>query len=250
MKNITGILIIGLAVVWLAACTLESGSRSEPKAQNTAEMPIAEPVVPAPNAQPAHPAVQLAENVEVDGPWMFAMETTPELLELTLHGTSQQRLAGRLADQEGRREIVYYGKNRRAPQVLFPKDWLLPAVGAVNRGGEMLVCVNRLVGAPSALTKGNVPDPSNGIDLACRWFSSRGWSREYLVPREGAALWLTDVVAQKDGSFRIVYAEDNSGLLVDDAAQDEGVYRLSFHRGRLGEPEMASRFPQPTKEGK
>ncbi len=249
MKTISMTLTIGLAVFWLSACSEESGHQSEPALQKAVEMPVVQPVMKVPAAQPEHPAVQVAENVEVEGAWLFAMETKPELLELTLHGTSQQRLAGRLADQEGRREIVYYGKGRRAPQVIFPKDWLLPAVGAVNRKGERLVCVNRLVGAPSALTKGNVPDPSNGIDLACRWYSPRGWSREYLLPRQAAALWLTDVVAKQDGSFRIVYAEDASGLLVDDATQGEGVYRVTFNRGRLGEPELASRFAQPNKEG-
>ncbi len=140
---------------------------------------------------------------------------------------------------------VMYRKNREAPQVVFRKDWLLPAVGAVNRLGDLLVCVNRLVGAPSRLTKGDVPDPANGVDLVCRWRSTRGWAREVRIPRDGAALWLNDVVAQQDGSFRITYGVDGSGLLVDDPTEGEGLYRMRFDNGRLGEPELARRFVRP-----
>ncbi len=196
-------------------------------------------------AQPQAPVLPVPENVQVDGTYLFSMETEPEIVELTLHGTVKDRLAGRLADDEGRRKIVYYGPDYRAPQTLFAADWLLPAVGAVNKAGEMLVCVNRLVGAPSVLTKGNVPDPANGVDLVCRWRSGRGWSREFKAPRRSAALWLTDVLAMRDGTFRIVYAEDATGLMVDDASRDEGIFRLIFDRGRFGEPERARRFPQP-----
>jgi hypothetical protein len=49
----------------------------------------------------------------------------------------------------------------------------------------------------------------------------------------------------RDGTFRIVYAEDATGLMVDDASRDEGIFRLIFDRGRFGEPERARRFPQP-----
>ncbi len=246
MKTLIRTLVLGLLLTGLAAC---------------ADAPVETPPVPAPEAAPAEQPVEappalapaepvdlsrlLPENVEVDGPWLFAMETTPEVLPLTLHGSSQQRLAGRLADRDGRREIVHYGKNREAPQVVFRKDWLLPAVGAVNRLGDLLVCVNRLVGAPSRLTKGDVPDPANGVDLVCRWRSTRGWAREVRIPRDGAALWLNDVVAQQDGSFRITYGVDGSGLLVDDPTEGEGLYRMRFDNGRLGEPELARRFVRP-----
>jgi hypothetical protein len=240
-------LTIGLLFSGLAACAdvpVETPNAPE------AEVPVAAEPVEAPPAAPT--AVEpvdlsrlLPENVEVDGPWLFAMETTPELLALTLHGSSQERLVGRLADRDGRREIVHYGKNRQAPKVIFRKGWLLPAVGAVNRLGDLLVCVNRLVGATSRLTKGDMPDPANGVDLVCRWRSTRGWTREVRVPREGAALWLSDVVAQKDGSFRITYGVDGTGLLLDDPAEGEGTYRMRFENGRFGEPELARRFVRP-----
>lgn len=242
MKMTMRILVIGVLSLMLVACAEEpettSGQEPLPTTVVEAATQIPLPAV----VQVSAPARALPENVQVEGDWLFAMETTPEVLELPMHGTNQERLAGRLADHEGRREIAYYGANRQAPKVLFRPDWLLPAVGAVNRVGEALVCVNRLIGAPTELTKGNVPDPANGVDLVCRWRSSRGWSREYLVPRSGAALWLTDVVAKRDGTFRITYAEDGTGQLVDDATRDEGVYRLEFDKGRLGDPELASRF--------
>ncbi|MFH1529447.1 MAG: hypothetical protein ABIK09_01800 [Pseudomonadota bacterium] len=245
MKNTIRTLMIGLSLLSLAACVdaVDAPAGTEPEAP-AAVAP--EPAVAPEVALAAEPLQSLDDNTQVEGPWLFAMETTPELLELTLHGTSQERLAGRLADPDGRREIVFYGGQRAAPLVLFRADWLLPAVGAANRAGEMLVCVNRLVGAPSALTRGPVPDPAGGVDLACRWRATRGWTRELRVPRrDTAALWLNDVVAQKDGSFRVTFSKDSTGLLVDDPTRDEGVYRVRFDSGRFGEPELASRFAQP-----
>ena len=245
MKTTMRWMTVGLLFSFLMGCA-DTPEAPAPEAP-VPEAAVAEPpaAVTPPAAEPVDLSRLLPENVEVDGSWLFAMETTPELLPLTLHGSSQERLAGRLADREGRREIVHYGKDRQAPQVIFRKDWLLPAVGAVNRLGDMLVCVNRLVGAPSRLTRGDMPDPANGVDLVCRWRSTRGWAREVTIPRDGAALWLTDVVATRDGTFRITYGKDGTGLLVDDPAEGEGIYRLRFDNGRLGEPELASRFVKP-----
>lgn len=248
MKTTNRMTTVGLLLSLVMACAetpeAPAPEAPAPEAPAVVEVPAAPAVTPA-AVEPVDLSRLLPENVEVDGPWLFAMETTPELLALTLHGSSQERLAGRLADREGRREILHYGKDRQAPQVIFRKDWLLPAVGAVNRLGDMLVCVNRLVGAPSRLTRGDVPDPANGVDLVCRWRSTRGWAREVTIPRDGAALWLTDVVATKDGAFRITYGKDGSGLLVDDPADGEGIYRLRFDNGRFGEPELARRFVKP-----
>ena len=248
MRMTMKILISGLLFTMLAACASEVGEAPQQiPATTVAEAAAKQPLPAALQAQA--PGRPMADNVQLEGDFLFSMETKPELLELPFHGTAQERLAGRLADQEGRREIVHYGANARAPQVLFKADWLLPAVGAASSNGDALVCVNRLVGAPTELTKGNVPDPANGVDLACRWRSGRGWSREYLIPRSGAALWLTDVVALRGVSFRVTYAQDGTGQLVDDAARDEGVYRVQFDRGRLGTPELGSRFQRPQEKG-
>jgi hypothetical protein len=245
MTKIIEILILGCFLSMLVSCVEEHEiAPTEESLPSTVANEAAQHKLPA-AVQVSAPAKPLPDNVQLEGDWLFAMETTPKLLELPFHGTSLERLAGRLSDEEGRREIVYYGADSRAPQVLFKSDWLLPAVGAVNSAGEALVCVNRLVGAPTELTKGNVPDPANGIDLACRWRTGRGWSREYLIPRKGAALWLTDVVAVRGGTFRVTYGEDGTGQLVDDARVDEGIYRIQFDRGRLGKPELASRFERP-----
>jgi hypothetical protein len=166
--NTTMRMILGLSLCWLAACAdvPEASPEAGQEAQPSMLVDPAAVGLPA-AAQPQAPVLPVPENVQVDGTYLFSMETEPEIVELTLHGTVKDRLAGRLADDEGRRKIVYYGPDYRAPQTLFAADWLLPAVGAVNKAGEMLVCVNRLVGAPSVLTKGNVPDPANGVDLVC-----------------------------------------------------------------------------------
>lgn len=248
MKMNKKIMTIGCLFSLLVACANEVAEAPQQVPSTTVSGAAASQPLPA-AAQVKAPAKPLADNVQLEGDYLFSMETTPELLELPFHGTARERLAGRLADPEGRREIVHYGANARAPMTLFEADWLLPAVGAVSSNGDALVCVNRLVGEATTLTKGNVPDPANGVDLACRWRSGRGWSREYLVPRTGAALWLTDVVALRGGTFRVTYAVDGTGQLVDDAARDEGVYRIEFDHGRLGTPELASRFQRPQKEG-
>ena len=250
MKTLTSLLTIGLMFSLAVACADLGDPGPIPEQTKEAPEPVAiDPAlavaVPAAPVNSVDLSKHLPENVKVDGPWLFAMETTPKMLELKLRGSSRARLAGRLASHDGRREIVFYGAKRQAPKVIFGADWLLPAVGAKNSAGEILVCVNRLVGETSELTKGDMPDPANGVDLVCRWRASRGWAREIVVPRRGAALWLSDVVARRDGSFRITYGRDQTGILVDDPAQDEGVYRVRFDRGRLGEPELASRFVRP-----
>lgn len=246
MSAYTRNFIIGLSLATLLSACADMDELQDPAAP---EQPA--PTVVEPAAEPLlDPALMrtLDETTEIEGPWLFAFETEPEIVGLTLHGTDQARLAGRVADRDGRREIVYYGAEREAPKTIFDADWLLPAVGAASSTGEMLVCVNRLVGEPSDLTKGDMPDPAGGVDLVCRWSGPRGWTRELVVPRrQAAALWLSDVVALRDGSFRITYSKDMTGLLVDDptGTEGDGVYRLGFDRGRFGEPEMAHRFRAP-----
>jgi hypothetical protein len=247
MKNVHKNLMICLSLLVAAACA-EVGDTAQEEPAKASPAAVVEPAqLGVPQQQTPQPAVSLPQNVVVEGDWLFAMELTPENLDLTLHGTSLDRLSGKLADDEGRRTILYYGPDFRTPQTVFKADWYLPAVGARNSQGEMLVCVNRLVGAPSALTKGSMPDPSNGVDLVCRWHSARGWSREVRVPRTGAALWLSDVVALREGKFRIVYSDDGTGLMVDDPDEDrvDGTYRVEFDRGRLGQAELASRARRP-----
>ena len=202
------------------------------------------PAQPTTSQQPSIP--QLPDNVLPAEESLFAVDTDQQVFELELHGTRDLSLLGELADQEGRRRIVLNDPTKREPEVVFTADWLLPAVGAANRDGEILVCVNRLVGEPTSLTEGKLPDPSQGVDLLCRMRTQAGWQVEVPLPRHAAGHWLHDVTALSDGRFRVAYSGDSTGFVVDDPQAGDGMYRVAFQEGHFGTPELARKFRKPT----
>lgn len=194
----------------------------------------------------AHSGVErLPENLQLREENLFALDTSQEEFELTLHGTRAYRLVGRLADQEGRRSIVLESRRGSSEETVFAADWLLPAVGATNGDGAMLVCVNRLVGQASELTEGNMPDPTGGVELACKFRKSGQWAEEVVLGKGGVGQWIHDVTATADGGFRVSYNDDKTGLLVDDPTEGDGMYRVPFKDGRFHTPEMALKSVPP-----
>ena len=201
-------------------------------------------VVPAPSAAPEGVA-KLPANLQLREENLFALDTLQEEFQLTLHGTRSFRLVGRLADEEGRRTIVLEDHRGGGEEVVFTADWLLPAVGATNAAGNMLVCVNRLVGESSDLTEGAMPDPTEGVDLVCRARNAGKWENEVVLGKGGAGQWIHDVTATADGGFRVSYNDDKTGLLVDDPSEGDGMYRVPFNDGRFQTPEMAAKSMPP-----
>lgn len=223
------------------------GAAGQQQAENNPEGN--EPAVMPDPTQPQIPygePQQLPGNVHPDEDSLYAVDTTQAEFELTLHGTRNFRLVGRLASPDGKRQIVLLAQGGRTSEVVFDTGWLLPAAGAVNAQGEMLICVNRLVGEPSELTEGNLPDPSHGVDLVCRKRTASGWQKEVPLPRHVTGHWLHDVTAMNDDSFRVSYSGDATGFMVDDPKDGDGMYRVPFREGRFLKPELAAKFRKPT----
>lgn len=218
-----------------AAATTEPGQNPAPEGVDPAALQaIPEPV------KPAH--LPMPESLELLDDHLFAMDTADEIYPLVFHGSRNYALEGHLTDAEGRREIILRNvREGTIEELVFPSGWLLPAVGAMNERGDILVCVNRLVGSPTTLTKGTMPDPMQGIDLVCRWRSKRGWSNEIKLLRKSAGQWLYDITARRSGSFWVSFSNDKSGLLVDDPEHGDGMYRVQFSRGRFEIPTVARR---------
>lgn len=263
MKTTTFIrftLAISVALFLQIACDDGGGElSSEPAVEGyQPESPASPAVSDSPSAAASASAAAAAptpvgepravtETLAITGEHLFSVDTSTPEFPLVLHGTEGHRLVGRLADEDGRRSIVLVNSRTGAEEVVFEADWLLPAVGAVNGKGTMVVCVNRLAGSPSELTGGQMPDPSQGVDLQCKTYLRKAsrWSKERILFRARKALWLYDVTANRRGGFTVAYAADSSGLLVDDPAAGDGMYRVEFKHGRFGAAVLADKFHVP-----
>ena len=86
--------------------------------------------------------------------------------------------------------------------------------------------VNRLVGEHTNLSKGAMPDPSQGVALRCRFFDGETWGGEISFAPEMRAAWLQNVTLEK-GQFRVTsYIDD--GTLIGTPKQGDGTYIASF----------------------
>jgi len=222
---------------------LEEAAKAPAAVTEKAEMTPVKAVAAVPD-EALKGVEKLPENLQLREENLFALDTTTEEFELTLHGTRRFRLIGRLADEDGRR-LILLRNSRGGEETVFAADWLLPAVGATNAAGDMLVCVNRLEGESSDLTEGKMPDPTEGVQLACRAKTSGSWGEEVVLGKGGAGQWIHDVTATADGSFRVSYNDDKTGLLVDDPEEGEGIFRVPFKDGRFHTPEMALKAVPP-----
>ena len=196
--------------------------------------------LPAPSVE----AAPLPENLEIDEEGFFSLDTVTQEFPLTLAGSDTMSLVGRLASPEGKREIVLVLRGGEE-EVVFSADWLLPAAGAVSGSGDLLVCVNRLTGKPTALTEGKMPDPRQGVELACRMRTADGWQREVLLPRGDGAHWLIKLTARRDHSFWVAFSRDKSGLMVSDPEPGDGIYRVAFKDGAFGASKLVRSWPLP-----
>jgi len=209
----------------------------ESPVEQASSLPLA-PAEPVKNV--SGPA--LPDNLELDRTEEFFSldRTTPEV-ELPVIGDNSHRLFGRLRSEDGKREIVWAG--REEERVLFETGWWLPGVAAVNDSGEVLVCANRPVGPSTRLTAGNMPDPRFGVDLVCRWRKGAQWAPPVTLPRGQGAVWLVNLTPRRGGRFWIIYSTDRSGLLLSDPEPGDAIWRAEFSQGRFGRPEKAYEFP-------
>ena len=191
------------------------------------------------------PGPPLPENVELDGDTFFGLDNETPEMPATLTGMVGASLTGRLSSPEGEREIIL--NFRGDEEVVFTGGWNLPPVGAFGEEGDALVCMNRLVGEPTRLTEGNVPDPRLGVDLVCRHRVNGVWRKEVKLARDGAAAWLINVLPRRGGSYWVVCSTDHYGMMFSDPEPGDGIYRVAFADGKLNSPQLAREFKPPPK---
>ncbi len=182
-----------------------------------------------------------ADNVDDDddddeGGALFEMDTSTAVFDLAFAGDASAQLQGVLADDKGRREILFRTSADAAAEVVFSADWHLPAAGAMSEDGSTLVCVNTLAGVPSAAD--TFPDPRQGVVLSCRSREQGTWAQEIPVSSNTGAWWLMALDVVEDGVFTLTYSFDQAGTLIGDNHEDDAVYRVIFSGGEMGVPEM------------
>ena len=183
------------------------------------------------------------ETLTYDLPLVVASSGSPTQL-----GELVASLEGRLTDADGRREIVFRESPGAAEEVVFPSGWTLPAVGSVGPSGDVMVCANQLTGAPSAATVGPMPDPGGGADLRCRVREDGVWNDPIPIGDGTGAAWLTSVEPTNAG-FDVTWGRDQSGRMMGDPADGDGLYRTSVGPGGVVdapiELETFSTIPDP-----
>lgn len=174
--------------------------------------------------------------VTTEGSHLFSLNTETQEFELPVRGARNLKLVGILSSADGQRRVVLREAGKDVE--VFPAGWLLPGVGAMSDGGTVVVCVNRLVGAATVLTRGAMPDPGAGLALMCRLRKDGMWlDGAVLTPDEGA-FWLKDVMPRSGGRFWVVYMQDRSGRLVTLPEPGDGAHRVSFDDSGFGVPKM------------
>lgn len=178
---------------------------------------------------PLDPAIALADP---DAP-LYALDTETPRVELPLTNAGGS-LVGELADG-GRRRILYAPEGGAAEEV-FPAEYNLPGAGLAV-AGRLFVCANRLVGAPSELTEGAMPDPRGGVELWCRERGSSGWAEPARLPLDGGAPWLAEL-RPGAGSVVVRYVRDQASTLVGQPRAGDGLFAVTFDGSGYGSPTL------------
>lgn len=204
---------------------------SEPEAGHSTLPPTV-----APEAAPVKPGLELPQGMAYEPGTDYHMEVEQAETALPVAGSAQHQLLGRLASPDGKRVLVMRFPDGGEEEVA-PAGWYALGAAAVRYGGEIAACFNELVGAPSSLTRGEVPDPRNGVDLVCRVRGADGWGVAMRPKRTEGALWLANLVGHA-GGFNVVMFKDLRGTLIGDVLPGEGKFGVLLTADGMGEPEF------------
>lgn len=181
---------------------------------------------------PLDPSIELADP---NAP-LYALDTDTPRMELPLADTPGT-LAGELADA-GRRRILYTPPGG-ADEEVFGAEFNLPAVG-LSAAGRLFVCANRLVGRPSELTEGAMPDPRDGLELWCRARTGGDWSQPARLSL-AAAPWLVEL-QPASGAVIVRYVHDAEGSLVGRPRAGDGLFAVRYDGERFGTPTLVTDY--------
>lgn len=156
---------------------------------------------------PAAEAPEIPEGVTLEGPGpVFKVDRATATFEIPV-ADSTSVLQGVLADDKGRRELRWVDPATGEHEVLAEAGWNLPPA-AKPAHDSVMACFNSLPGEPSALSDGDLPDPTQGVHLQCRRRTADGWSNPVRVGAHFKAAWLQEVLATDAGWDVRFYADD------------------------------------------
>jgi hypothetical protein len=165
---------------------------------------------------------------------LFSVNTEQDVFVSPVLGSSAT-LEGVLAFPDGRRSIRWVEPDGTA-EVVAPGGWLLPPIGRQLSSGSSLICWGELRGEPSALTRGAMPDPRDGLALVCRERSPEGtWGAPTRLAEDVIAAWLKSIEPDGGGGFLITYYVD-SGLFALPTAPEHGTWSQTWTGGTTSSP--------------
>ncbi len=165
---------------------------------------------------------------------LFSVNTEQDVFVGAVLGSSAT-LEGVLAFADGRRSIRWVETDGTA-EIVAPGGWLLPPIGRQLSSGSALVCWGELTGEPSALTRGAMPDPRDGLALVCRDRSPEGaWSEPTRLAEDVIAAWLKSIEPDGVGGFLVTYYVD-SGLFALPTAPEHGTWSQTWTGDAIGSP--------------
>jgi hypothetical protein len=188
---------------------------------------------------------EVPEELELPEGSLFSVDTQTPSFEVVIAGEGNHRVEAVLVDSDGRRRLeLDNGDSGR--DVIRPTGWVILSAGAQS-GDTLCVCWSELNGRPSNLTTGQLPDPTDGVDLRCRFRTATGWSASVDAAPEASVAWLQDVTVDGEG-FVVTYRRD-AGYLVLDTSSDDGSYARRLVPGEDPGPSDRISGPDGPSEG-
>lgn len=180
---------------------------------------------------------ELPDQLELPEGSLFSVDTRTPQVQVPVLGGEGVFVSGLLSDSSGRRSLELAGGSFSG-EPIREAGWVVLSAGAQS-GETLCVCWSELSGSPSTLTVGELPDPTDGVDLLCRFRTSAGWSAVLDAAPEATAAWVQDVTVTDDG-FQLRYRRD-SGYLVLDTQPEDGSYTVRLVPGEV--PGLSTRVP-------
>jgi len=213
--------------------TSSGGSSQQGSAGSSAAAPTGAAPVPAAPTQATAPL-----SVELPTGRAYRVDTTTRDVAGVVRGNSGVQLNAHLADDVGHRALSLRASDGKTVDVA-PSGWSILPVASADEQGKVLVCWSQLRGES---LDGEVPHPSGGMQLLCRYGSFDALGETFDAGHDRAPTWLSDVTGDSTSGFEVTYIRTGSGWLIGPAQEGDGIFVRSFDGVTLGEPRRL--FPE------